>query len=434
MSQTVICAENLSKSYQLGVIGTGTFYGDVKRWWAKQRGKPDPYLKVGEADHGNRDGETIWALKDVNFSVQQGEALGIIGRNGAGKSTLLKILSQVTSPTSGVLKVKGRIASLLEVGTGFHPELTGRENIFLNGAIMGMRKVEIAKNFDEIVSFAEIEKFIDTPVKRYSSGMYVRLAFAVAAHLEPDLLIVDEVLAVGDIAFQRRCLSRMNDVSRVNGRTVLLVSHNMAAIMAICSRALLLEAGVIISSGSAPQVVAEYQSKFASKTASHVKLDEISLRWGPGSISRLISISIFNGDGVPSSSFQMGQCIIVRVQVRFSKYVEVPEVGIAVSNLMGQRLSHVVSTWEGFTASAEPGEYIYEVKLPNVNFIPGRYTLTVWVKREGQLTPGSDDGIESPVTFEITAADISGSLPAFDRYCQPGETYMKSYWSRERAW
>ena len=187
MSQTVISVENLSKSYQLGVIGTGTFYGDVKRWWAKQRGKPDPYLKVGEADHGNRDGETIWALKDVNLSAQQGEALGIIGRNGAGKSTLLKIFSQVTSPTSGVVKVKGRIASLLEVGTGFHPELTGRENIYLNGAIMGMNRDEISRKFDEIVDFSGVERFIDTPVKRYSSGMYVRLAFAVAAHLEPEI-------------------------------------------------------------------------------------------------------------------------------------------------------------------------------------------------------------------------------------------------------
>ena len=189
MSDTVISIENLSKSYQLGVIGTGTFFGDLNRWWAQRRGKPDPYAKIGEKDHGNRMGEIIQAVDNVSFSVKQGDALGIIGRNGAGKSTLLKILSRVTAPTSGVVKAKGRIASLLEVGTGFHPELTGRENIYLNGAILGMSRAEVNRKFDEIVDFSGVEKFIDTPVKRYSSGMYVRLAFAVAAHLEPEILV-----------------------------------------------------------------------------------------------------------------------------------------------------------------------------------------------------------------------------------------------------
>ena len=243
MTRDVISAENLSKAYSLGVIGTGTFYGDIKRWWAKQRGLPDPYSKVGGTDHGNRAGETLWALKDINFSIQQGEAVGIIGRNGAGKSTLLKILSRVTAPTSGEVKVKGRIASLLEVGTGFHPELTGRENIFLNGAIMGMSRSEIKRKFDEIVDFSGVEQFIDTPVKRYSSGMYVRLAFAVAAHLDPDILIVDEVLAVGDAEFQKKCLGKMESVSKGEGRTVLFVSHNMNAIEQLCSRAMLLDRG-----------------------------------------------------------------------------------------------------------------------------------------------------------------------------------------------
>ncbi|MDO9130581.1 MAG: ABC transporter ATP-binding protein, partial [Anaerolineales bacterium] len=245
----VISVEHLSKSYQLGVINTGTFYGDLKRWWARQRGNPDPYQKIGEADHGNRQGETLWALKDINFQVQQGEALGIIGRNGAGKSTLLKILSRVTAPTSGEVKVKGRIASLLEVGTGFHPELTGRENIYLNGAIMGMRKVEINRKFAEIVDFSGVEQFIDTPVKRYSSGMYVRLAFAVAAHLEPDILVVDEVLAVGDAEFQKKCLGKMGDVAH-EGRTVLFVSHNMGMINSLCNRAILINKGKILLDGN----------------------------------------------------------------------------------------------------------------------------------------------------------------------------------------
>ncbi len=205
---TVISVENLSKSYQLGQISSSTVSEDLNRWWACRRGRPDPYLKIGQTDHGNRRGETIWALKDVSFEVQQGEVLGIIGRNGAGKSTLLKILSRITAPTSGRVKVNGRIASLLEVGTGFHPELTGRENIFLNGAILGMKRIEIQRKFDEIVDFSQVEQFIDTPVKRYSSGMYVRLAFAVAAHLEPEILLVDEVLAVGDYEFQKKCLGK----------------------------------------------------------------------------------------------------------------------------------------------------------------------------------------------------------------------------------
>ncbi len=257
MSGTVISVENLSKSYQLGVIGTGTFRGDFQRWWARQRGKPDPYQRVGEADHGNRQGETIWALKDINFTVQQGEVLGIIGRNGAGKSTVLKIISQVTAPTSGEVKVKGRIASLLEVGTGFHPELTGRENIFLNGAILGMSRDEIKRKFDEIVDFSGVEQFIDTPVKRYSSGMYVRLAFAVAAHLDPEILIVDEVLAVGDAEFQKKCLGKMGDVAK-GGRTVLFVSHNMVSIQNLCTDCIYIDGGRINVNGQTEEVIRKY--------------------------------------------------------------------------------------------------------------------------------------------------------------------------------
>ncbi|MFZ9589426.1 MAG: ABC transporter ATP-binding protein, partial [Chitinophagaceae bacterium] len=228
----VIKVENISKLYRLGQVGTGSIFHDVNRWWHGVRGKEDPYMRVGEENDRTKKGEGdyVWALKDINFEVAQGEVLGIIGRNGAGKSTLLKILSRTTAPTTGSIKVKGRIASLLEVGTGFHPELSGRDNIFMNGTILGMTRAEIKSKFDEIVEFAGVARYLDTPVKRYSSGMYVLLAFAVAAHLESEILIVDEVLAVGDAEFQKKCLGKMKDVSEKQGRTVLFVSHNMQAI------------------------------------------------------------------------------------------------------------------------------------------------------------------------------------------------------------
>lgn len=269
MPSPVIRVENLSKMYHLGTIGSGTIRDDLHRWWASVRGKEDPLAKVGKKRHSASSGptqETIWALRDVSFEVVQGEVLGVIGRNGAGKSTLLKILSRVTSPSTGVMRAKGRIASLLEVGTGFHPELTGRDNIFLNGAILGMTKAEIRRRFDEIVAFSEVEKFIDTPVKRYSSGMYVRLAFAVAAHLEPEILIVDEVLAVGDAAFQQKCLGKMGDVAK-RGRTVLFVSHQMQAVNRLCQRCILLDGGTIRCDGPATEVTGVYLRSDAATTA-----------------------------------------------------------------------------------------------------------------------------------------------------------------------
>jgi len=256
-----IKVENLSKAYQLGQIGTGTISRDLERFWTTRiRGKEDPFLKIGQTNDRTVKGDSdiVWSLKDINFEIEQGDAVGIIGRNGAGKSTLLKLLSRVTAPTTGNIKVKGRIASLLEVGTGFHPELTGRENIFLNGAILGMRKREIARKLDEIIDFSGVERYIDTPVKRYSSGMYVRLAFAVAAHLESEILIVDEVLAVGDAEFQKKCLGKMGEVSKGEGRTILFVSHNMASVKALCNSGILLENGLVKNSGSAEIVVRNY--------------------------------------------------------------------------------------------------------------------------------------------------------------------------------
>ena len=260
MSDIILKVENISKQYRLGVIGTGTLSHDLNRWWSKVRGKEDPFLKVGEVNDRATKGDSdyVWALKDINFEVKRGEVLGIIGKNGAGKSTLLKILSRVTSPTTGKIKTRGSIASLLEVGTGFHPEMTGRENIYLNGAILGMTKKEINAKLDEIIEFSGCQRYIDTPVKRYSSGMTVRLAFAVAAHLEPDILVVDEVLAVGDAEFQKKAIGKMQDISRREGRTVLFVSHNMAAVKSLCSRGIVLEEGGIKFSGKIDEAIDVY--------------------------------------------------------------------------------------------------------------------------------------------------------------------------------
>ena len=267
MSDVIIRVDQLSKRYRLGQIGGATLREDLHSWWARRRGRLDPQLEIGQTEAAGGYGDTLWALRDVSFDVHEGEILGIIGRNGAGKSTLLKILSRVTAPTTGTVRIRGRISSLLEVGTGFHPELSGRENIYLNGAILGMKKAQIDRRLDEIVDFAEIEAFIDTPVKRYSSGMYVRLAFAVAAHLEPEILIIDEVLAVGDAAFQKKCLGKMKDASTRQGRTVLFVSHNMAAVANLCTDALLLLHGTIATRGPPRSVIQAYLDAGADSAA-----------------------------------------------------------------------------------------------------------------------------------------------------------------------
>jgi len=327
MSNVVISVENLSKEYRLGQIGTGTLSRDINVWWAKVRGNANPMLRLGETDHGNRAGESLWALKDVSFTVEQGEALGIIGRNGAGKSTLLKILSRVTAPTSGRVKVKGRIASLLEVGTGFHPDLTGRENTYLNGAILGMTRREVHRKLDEIVAFAEIERFIDTPVKRYSSGMYVRLAFAVAAHLDPEILVVDEVLAVGDVEFQKKCLGKMGDVTH-EGRTVLFVSHNMNAISSLCSSGLLFELGKLTQSGTILKVVQDYLQSAANKLdRGKVKL-EIPLD-APFFIK---TISICNDQGNIISSISKNDRIVIKIEGNSNIVSERNMVAIDIKN------------------------------------------------------------------------------------------------------
>jgi lipopolysaccharide transport system ATP-binding protein len=280
MKNLAIKAENISKQYRLGEVGTGTLSHDLNRFWSKFRGKEDPYLKIGEANDRASKGTSdyVWSLRDINFEVEQGDAVGIIGRNGAGKSTLLKLLSKVTKPTTGGFKVNGRIASLLEVGTGFNPEMTGRENIYLNGSILGMRRHEITRKFDEIVDFSGVERYIDTPVKRYSSGMYVRLAFAVAAHLESEILIVDEVLAVGDAEFQKKCIGKMGDVSKGEGRTVLFVSHNMAAVKSLCNNGIVLNKGIIEHVGEINSCVSLYLGVGNKGNANTKSFDDIAVK------------------------------------------------------------------------------------------------------------------------------------------------------------
>jgi lipopolysaccharide transport system ATP-binding protein len=370
MPGTVISVENLSKSYRLGVIGTGTFRGDIHRWWAKQRGKPDPSQIIGQADHGNRQGETLWALKDIDFTVQQGEALGIIGRNGAGKSTLLKILSRVTAPTSGVVKVKGRIASLLEVGTGFHPELTGRENIYLNGAIMGMSHAEVGRKFDEIVDFSGVEKFIDTPVKRYSSGMYVRLAFAVAAHLEPEILIVDEVLAVGDAEFQKKCLGKMSDVAH-EGRTVLFVSHNMGAITKLCTRVFLLQSGHIVAEGNTSNVISIYQSSSRSHLGS-ISFESVQ------SEAYFTKASILNAEQQVSADISITDSFTIQFEYVVTEKLRNLDVTFILWDKNGTKIfTCSLSDVDHKYFTVHPaGNFVARVTIPAEFLTPGLYSIT----------------------------------------------------------
>ena len=316
MSKVVIKAEHISKQYRLGLVGTGTVKDDMKRWWYNLRGKEDPFLKIGEANDRATKGESdyVWSLRDINFEINKGDSVGIIGRNGAGKSTLLKILSQVTQPSTGKIYTKGRIASLLEVGTGFHPEMTGRENIYLNGAILGMRKHEITRKFDEIVAFSGVERYIDTPVKRYSSGMYVRLAFAVAAHLESEILIVDEVLAVGDADFQKKCLGKMNEVSKGEGKTILFVSHNLDAVKKLCNKGLLLHHGQLIYDGNIDATLDSYLLNYSSNE----KQSELNFKEDENKEAQILKVGLKDIDGNDVIEFYSNQEICVHITLKNS--------------------------------------------------------------------------------------------------------------------
>jgi lipopolysaccharide transport system ATP-binding protein len=360
MKQIAIKAENISKQYRLGEVGTGTLSHDLNRIWYKIRGKEDPYIRIGEKNNRAVKGgsEYVWSLRDINFEIEQGDAVGIIGRNGAGKSTLLKLLSKVTRPTTGSFKVSGRVASLLEVGTGFNPEMTGRENIYLNGAILGMRRHEITRKLDEIIDFSGVERYIDTPVKRYSSGMYVRLAFAVAAHLESEILIVDEVLAVGDTEFQKKCLGKMNEVSKGEGRTVLFVSHNMAAVTALCNKGMLLDCGGISGQGSVRDIVQKYNSGNQNKSF---------FEYAQSNSTCINSISIGKKENDRTCSFSYSEEVLIKVRITISK----PKVVLAIY-LKDDNFNKIFIDELPVNDSGE-----YSARIPSEFLMKGTYVIDV---------------------------------------------------------
>jgi lipopolysaccharide transport system ATP-binding protein len=363
----ILKAENISKQYRLGQVGTGTLSHDLNRWWHQVRGKEDPYLKIGDTNDRSTKGTSdyVWALQDINFEVERGEVLGIIGKNGAGKSTLLKILSKVTAPTTGSIKCGGRIASLLEVGTGFNGEMTGRENIFLNGAILGMTKREITSKIDEIIEFSGCERYIDTPVKRYSSGMTVRLAFAVAAFLEPEILVIDEVLAVGDAEFQKKAIGKMQDISRSGGRTVLFVSHNMEAVRQLCTRCILLENGSVVLVGDINKVVNHYlKSDFRSNSWTGEDGDDSM---------KLLKAEIYN----ENHSENLLNTDLIHIVFKFEigeKFKDIV-IGVSIFSAIGNPLVGLLYNDYNDLNEIEPGVYEVSFAIPSNSLATGDYEV-----------------------------------------------------------
>lgn len=377
--------ENIGKQYRLGLVSTGTIKNDLNRWWAMNvLHKEDPYLKIGETNVRSQKGhsEYVWALKDINFSVEEGDVVGIIGKNGAGKSTLLKLLSRVTSPTTGTIKARGRIASLLEVGTGFHPEMTGRENIYMNGAIMGMTKAEITRKLDEIVDFSGCERYIDTPVKRYSSGMTVRLGFAIAAHLEPEILVVDEVLAVGDAEFQRKAIGKMGEVAS-GGRTVLFVSHNMAAVRSLCKSGIVLKDGMFNFQGTANEAVDYYLKAYADNYLG-LPLEEIPRTDKTNGLLKFVDISFLNEGNEPITPY-CGKFLRIRLKMKVEKGADQCYVAIDVNNMYGDPIMNFSShiTMDEFKLT--PGIHEADLDIPKLPLTAGIYRLTLWANAKNPL-------------------------------------------------
>ncbi|MBJ2126432.1 ABC transporter ATP-binding protein [Flavobacterium sp. IB48] len=406
MKDIILKAENISKQYRLGQVGTGTLSHDLNRWWHKIRGKENPYLKIGDTNDRSTKGTSdyVWALQDINFEVERGEVLGIIGKNGAGKSTLLKILSKVTAPTTGNIKSRGRIASLLEVGTGFNGEMTGRENIFLNGAILGMTKKEITSKLDEIIEFSGCERYIDTPVKRYSSGMTVRLAFAVAAFLEPEILIVDEVLAVGDAEFQKKAIGKMKDIASGEGRTVLFVSHDLAAIRALCLKTILLNNGTIQMISDTDTVINSYLDSSAS--------EELVIKKNEGKVITNIEMpektQIFSGRQF-SFSIYFNNSELTRASL-----------GYLIKNESGQAVMAANMHQYGQNLTINQGQNKIGVQIDHLPLNPGNYSLSLY------LSNGAFDLdiLEDAVLFNVFWDDenVIGPKKGW------GSTYAKTEW------
>jgi lipopolysaccharide transport system ATP-binding protein len=420
MSENAIVVENLSKRYLIGhqfsssqgrykYIALRDIIGREISNFARKAADVVRGRQVVEGDEI----EEFWALKDVSFEVQQGEVLGIIGRNGAGKSTLLKILSRITEPTKGRVLLRGRVASLLEVGTGFHPELTGRENVFLNGAILGMTQREIRRRFDEIVAFAEVEKFLDTQVKRYSSGMYVRLAFAVAAHLDPEILIVDEVLAVGDAEFQKKCLGKMGEVSRGQGRTVLFVSHNMESVLKLCTRGILFESGCVRTMGDVKTIVPAYLS---SRSSSPRVVDLLAKARKTSGKARLVRVS--PSDAGSSWSIPFGQRLSLDLSIDTQPSATRIDVILGIYSALGFEVADWSTRGSNVALAIRPGINTFRIEFEHLRLLPGRYFLGMGILSDRGYEDALDEAVQfeitpSPEAAEIDAQSFTGALAAF---------------------
>jgi len=408
-----ITIEHLTKRYELGAMRHETMLREVILNLLRRRER--------------RAQETILALNDITFDVNVGEVVGIIGRNGAGKSTLLKVLSKITYPTSGRMKVRGRVASLIEVGTGFHDELTGRENIYLNGSILGMRKREIDARIDQIIDFSGVDKFIDTPIKRYSSGMRLRLGFAVAAHMDPDVLFVDEVLAVGDAEFQKKCLSAMDDL-RSGGRTVLFVSHNMAAIENLCPRTVWIDGGKLRMDGPTDKVIAQYLATFSESQRTGYDLEKIDNRTGSGAI-RFKRVDFLDAQGQPTSVFRSGEPFRARFYYRVNERVRDPHFGMIIFSDLGTRIT-TVSTWHAnyYIPEVEPGEGMIELQIDDLFLQPNRYFLSLFADTTGQRY----DNLDHCIAIDV---EDSNAYENQGRGLHPrwGLVYLPSRWSLEPA-
>ena len=420
----VLRVENVTKEYRLGVMNRRMFYEELNAWWARRRGRPDPYALVGGRIHKAVGGDRIWALQEVSFEVEQGQALGIIGHNGSGKSTLLKILSEITSPTSGRVLIKGKVASLLEVGTGFHPELTGRDNIFLSGTILGMKKAEVHAKLAQIVEFSGVGEFIDTPVKRYSSGMYMRLAFAVAAHLEPEILIIDEVLAVGDAEFQKKCLGKMDEITR-SGRTVLFVSHNMTAVRKLCQKVVILDAGKVDFAGEPEAAIDRYLNVRAQKTG--VPIAQRTDRQGNQKL-RFERLEILDDEGREVSKMICGR----DYTLRFHYAAPAGRGGNAlvafnIQSSGEQVLSNLNSADAGMSTVRVHERGYFACRLPRLGLRADTYRCNLFCSLDGEIA----DWIENAFTLEVEDGDYFGTGRLIGR--EAGQILVPQTWENTAA-